>query len=88
MTIAGWCQVLGKALDEGKFYRELKAKVLQSNASDAQIIKFVKQKAHVTLSKTDIEWLRKDLAGANTSFLDIINAARQAGNLAGGSGRK
>jgi hypothetical protein len=48
----------------------------------------VKNEANVTLNDTDIQWLKKNLAGTNTSFLDIINAARVAGSLDGGSGRK
>jgi hypothetical protein len=87
MGIAGWCKVLGKALDEGNFYKELQKRIVQ-NFSNSQIKTFVKNEANVTLNDTDIGWLKKKVGTSNNTFLDLIDIARQRGNLDGGSGRK
>lgn len=86
MGLASWCKVLGKALDDGKFLHDLEAKLV-SGSTNAQIKSWIKQEANVSLNNKDIEWLKAKPEGSNKTYVQMLNKARNAGGLNGGSGR-
>jgi len=75
--------VLGKAFDDGKFLKEIRAAIL--NGEDKDVKKAAKKKGY-NLGPKDIEWLKKELGDGKT-ILEIIYESKGDHGGHGGSYR-